>query len=47
MKRKISSKLKYYMQTSALREKPRQINVILQQKLLVATLSAVCAVYKQ
>ncbi len=30
-----------------LREEPSQINVILQQKLLAAKLSAVCTVYKQ
>ncbi len=29
----------------ALREEPSQINVILQQKLLVANFSAVCSVY--
>ncbi len=32
---------------STLREEPSQINVILQQKLSAAKLSAVCTVYKQ
>ncbi len=31
----------------ALREKPSQINVILQQKLPAGKLSAICTVYKQ
>ncbi len=34
-------------QVSTLREEPRQINVILQQKLLAAKLSAICTIYKQ
>ncbi len=32
---------------STLKEEPSQINVILQQKLLAAKMSAVCIVYKQ
>ncbi len=34
-------------QPTTLREEPSQINVILQQKVLVAKFSAVCTVYKQ
>ncbi len=39
--------LLYFTAMATLREEPSQINVVLQQKLLVAKLSAVCTVYKE